>query len=219
MLIIDIETHKNTDNLGYLKYKLGNIDAPANYKDPAKIEQYKAEQVAKTYEKFALSPMTGKIILIGMWEGTELPPIFLTTMIINGANVRNFADEKAMLELFWANLDDNGDLIVTHNGKEFDFPFIYARSMLLGVEPTMAWDKLCNKYNNKFHADLYQILGEGKLQEWAYLLGATNTLDSEGRMVGEWYEKGNYQAIIDHCHADLLNTYAVAERVVPWLTK
>lgn len=215
MLIIDIETYRNVDNLPFLKYKMGDIQPPANYKDPEKIAQYKAEQTVKLYEKAALSPLTGKIILIGMYSERAS---FLTTMPISLELDSYFMNEQAMLAKFWDILDNNADIIVSYNGKQFDMPFIYARSLLVGVKPTVAWNDLCNKYNNRIHIDLFQMLGEGRLQEWAYLIGATNTLDSEGNMVGKWFEQGDYQSVIDHCHADLLNTFAVAEKVVPWMT-
>lgn len=215
MLIIDIETYRNVDNLPFLKYKMGDIQPPANYKDPEKIAQYKAEQTVKLYEKAALSPLTGKIILIGMYSERAS---FLTTMPISLELDPYFMNEQTMLAKFWDILDNNADIIVSYNGKQFDMPFIYARSLLVGVKPTVAWNDLCNKYNNRIHIDLFQMLGEGRLQEWAYLIGATNTLDSEGNMVGKWFEQGDYQSVIDHCHADLLNTFAVAEKVVPWMT-
>lgn len=214
MLIIDIETYRNLNRPDFLKYKLGDVSAPSNYKDPEKIAQYKAEQSAKLLGKAALSPLTGKIILIGMKKDDE--PFNYLGLSSTSHGINN-PDEKAMLQIFWDILFNNADIIYTYNGKEFDFPFIFARSLLLDVKPTISWNELTNKYNNRVHVDLSHLLGEGKLQEWSYLLGETNTLASEGNMVDEWYGVGNYQAIIDHCHADILNTYAIAKRIAEWV--
>src|SRR5687767_7777884 len=63
--------------------------APSNYKDADKIAKFIAEAREKWEDSLALSPITGKVVCIGILKGNE--PHYL-----------DHEDESHILEDFWA---------------------------------------------------------------------------------------------------------------------
>ena len=140
-IILDIETYRS-DNENYLTFKGGKVDK--RLKDPEKI----AEAEIKNREKFALSPMTGKIILIGMLVniperdgGLDAEGIVVTeigTVQYHPFSISPEVSEKEMLATFWTFLSElwlNGnEPLVTYNGRNFDVPYLLKRSVILGIE-------------------------------------------------------------------------------------
>src|SRR6056297_2744882 len=59
-IYIDIETLPGTE-----RPKPEDIEAPKNYKDPAKIRAYQQERVEDPYRSQALDSMRGRIVCIG----------------------------------------------------------------------------------------------------------------------------------------------------------
>ena len=81
-----------------------------------------------------LHPVFSKIIAIGIKQPNTQPNV------IHGDN------EREILEKFWVLIDKlKPKTIVTFNGYGFDVPFIYARSSLNKIKPTMRINT--NKWN------------------------------------------------------------------------
>jgi hypothetical protein len=98
--------------------------APSRLKDPAKIADAKAEYLAEA----ALSPLTGRVVVIGL-IGIEAMPEYLE------------GPEKAVLEAFWGYFRANH--YAAHrfcfwsgagNAGHFDIDFIVTRSRILGLD-------------------------------------------------------------------------------------
>ena len=86
----------------------------------SKAEAHKAEWLSKA----ALSPVTGRVLLIGVIDGAS-----------DSLAVYN-DDEAVMLDRFWALIDDwltAKRPIIGHNSNGFDLPFLVRRSWYLGV--------------------------------------------------------------------------------------
>src|SRR5688572_27248958 len=64
-IVFDIETGPAPAD--ELERHLPEIEAPANYKDTAKIEAYKQEQREKFLHRAPLSALTGRVLAIGLW--------------------------------------------------------------------------------------------------------------------------------------------------------
>lgn len=103
----------------------------ANLKDPEKIAASIAEKKAEWAEKAALSPLTGRILCIGVLDNSGF-------RIISG-------DEPDILTSFWHLWDDHTRQFYGFNVASFDIPFLMARSWKHGVKPaikpfTKPWD-------------------------------------------------------------------------------
>lgn len=227
MICTDIETYQDDLDPAYLAWKTSNISAPSNYKDPAKIEAYIQEEKIKQMKQFALNPLTGKIILIGLLSDNadviEKTPFGWQD--VEGQNEKILqleGNEKDILDKFWKVLTvhsmNDGEHIVSYNGKQFDLPFIIHRSTILNIStPRIIVSKLLNRYNHDPHLDLFNWFGSGSLVEWSYRLGLSDSLVRDGDKIGGWYESGQMQMIKIKNTIDLFQTFAIYKRVKQWV--
>ena len=90
----------------------------------AKYKEYREKAWGEFVGKAALSPVTGRVLLIGVIKDGH----FVGISDDNEAN---------SLGLFWAKVDEwlgNKLPIIGHNSNSFDLPFLIRRSWLLGVD-------------------------------------------------------------------------------------
>ncbi len=120
--VFDIETEALPESeVGHL---MPEFKAPSNYKDQAKIFAYQQEQKQEWLEKLALSPVTSRVLVIGVWMQSTGK-----IEILEG-------DEADILTRFW-NLVGLGGIWVGFNSNGFDLPCIIKRSLKLGVKPAV----------------------------------------------------------------------------------
>ncbi len=165
-IVIDIETMPNFD----VVHLLPEPKIDSRLKDSAKIEEARKDAKQAQLDKMALSPLTGKIALIGFCGENS------------GGNIEAWHNEKEGLDLLYS-VYLNDSQIITYNGKGFDLPFIFKRGIILGCKwasiPEMK--KFTDRYkSDERHIDLMQefcnyneyekidnlarfILGEGKI--------------------------------------------------------
>lgn len=147
------------------------IEAPSNYKDPAKIEAYKAEKLREWKDSAALSAITGKVLAIGLrYQGEFIPLI---------------GDEATVIKEFWQRVTRNGAFIadlIGFNNASFDIPFLVRRSWKLGVDVPST---LVNgRYLNSRIIDLMQVWKCGDYQ-------ASVSLDKLARYLGVGEKSGS----------------------------
>lgn len=91
-----------------------------------KYEEYKVKAWDEFVSRAALSPVTGRVLLISVLGDKDKAP----------AIIANDENEPAMLYSFWILVEDwlaNKTRIIGHNSNSFDLPFLVRRSWLLGV--------------------------------------------------------------------------------------
>jgi len=201
-LIVDIETGTDVNDEWYAR-KAAKIKAPSTWKDPVKIKRNKEEKMAKLLEKAALSPLSGKVVCVGLGMEQE----------DGGWDVGCFVDrvgEEAQL-LHDVDVAINKILpvgyIVTFGGRKFDFPFLTARSMIHGLKLGFPWPV---GYDHS-HIDMFDQLGEGSLEDWSILCGEGKK-QHHGGEIAELIEKEDWDSIILHCTEDILKTAALFDR-------
>lgn len=132
---LDIETSGIPEAAERL-YKPEEYKTPGNIKDPAKLSDHRAKWEAdqvdaktKFIERAALSPLTGKIVVIGLIDD-------------EGAIIYLEGDEKKVITDFWAIVDHHENAVtkfVFWSGsgaaqEAFDMDFIVTRSRILGIK-------------------------------------------------------------------------------------
>lgn len=176
-------------------------------------------------ENLALSPGTGRIIVIGMvnvisdqsailYEGSggwvDTAPG--ATRVFRGS-------EREMLTQFWQLLDSFGRC-VTYNGRAFDLPYLYIRSALLGLRPSR--QLLANRYSINAHCDLAEVLTFfGAAQErmsldfWCRRFGLVSPKEQgiDGSQVGAFYKAGRIDEIAEYCLRDSRATAQLYRKV------
>ncbi len=149
-LFLDIETMARPG----AEALLPEPQAPANYKDEAKIAAYVEEAKTKQREKMALDVDCCQVVTIG-WERENQGVYCLDAELVGS--------ERELLDIFWEEVADrkNGASLasltfpVGYNIGEFDLPVLYRRSFLLGVLPSARWEY--RRYQKAPVLDLMQV--------------------------------------------------------------
>lgn len=155
-IVLDIETMADeayTSRPEFREQLRASIEAPSNYKDPVKIAAYCDEQLDKALKQFALSPMTGRVVCVGMgWLDDEQEPMTFAS-----------DDEAEVLAWLMRTLPENPAAIAGFNVRKFDIPFLTARASLHGLELAPWWP---HARDYRRIADLRDVLEEGRLAKW-----------------------------------------------------
>jgi uncharacterized protein YprB with RNaseH-like and TPR domain len=202
VVVCDIETSAILDAEQYLTEPL---DAPSNWKDPAKIAQYIEDKRKEQLDRCALDPDLARIVAIG-YAFHDGDSVFIQT-------ARDQNDEQLMLEQFWRNT--KGHLYVTFAGLRFDLPVLMRRSQYLRVPyRTLNVDR----YRSP-HVDLanrlsfYGVLPAHSLKFYCARFGITCDDLTMGKDVPGLVAAGDWPAVEAHCRADVLATKALANRL------
>lgn len=227
VVAIDIETISSYNDIDKLPKHIEeyvNKSVDKRLKDKSKID----ENVKKILNNFALDPYVGEILMIG--TATVDQKIILVNKkllnrdidenLIDNVSLYYYENEKAMLEDFNESINNllaNSGVIVSFNGKEFDLPYIFIRSVINKVEtPLMNYIDLINKYNYSYHIDLHNLL-DGSLRN-IMLAFNINSDDISGADIGKLYTEGKYEEIIDKNLKDLIGTTQLFDNIVPWIS-
>lgn len=138
---------------------------------------------------------------------------------LNDEPAKTFAgDEKEMLKNFWE-IAKTVDLFVGFNNFDFDLRFIYQRSIILGVKPTV--NLSFARYKNY---PIYDVMwewskwsGQNKisLDLLARALGLPSSKggEVEGKNVAKAYEEGKIKEICKYCEKDVELTRKIYKKI------
>jgi len=209
MVCVDIETSAVEDVGEYLE--LGDIKVPSNYKDPEKIEFYKASKLAEKIDKAAVEPDLCRIVAIGAQSSTSDIPFVQTAP--------DETSERAMIASWW---DYAGDqILMGYNALDFDVPVLLRRSLYLGVHAPQVE---VSRFRHPRVVDLLQILSmDGKLTwrslDWyccrRFRLDVPED-EISGADIPGLVEAGEWVQVKDHVVADVKKTVALAIRLGVW---
>lgn len=236
-LVLDIETTATAAALAARpadEYVEESRKQPSNLKDPAKIAEWRERENARQIEAraewdgqaaareqeyaktCALSPRLGRIVCAG--RGCIVDEF---TVDVDVFMARDEDVEIAALEWLWGSIDDANGQIITFNGLGFDVPFFLFRSMVNGVKPTVPVKTLRDwqrRYSYGPHFDCRAVLTQwdnrttGTLTDWAECLGCNVPQTVSGSDITDLYNAGDFDAIAEHCRADVQTTKALYQR-------
>lgn len=181
----DIEIVPDENKIALLpepEVKLGNT------RDPEKIAEKIKEAKDKQIEKMGINPLFGRVCSSAFF-GDEQNEYKVIDKITD-------AEEIELLNYTFDNLLKS-NIIITFNGMEFDFRYIYIRAAILKMELPMLYPQLSHwvkRYTIIPHCDLYKVLNN-----WApYSSGSGMNLDTVGRvMLGSGKTDRNYSEYLD----------------------
>lgn len=193
-LFLDIETIPASEEM---HETLEKLHAKKN-KDSVNFEEY----LGKT----ALDGTFGRILCIGYAvDDDEVDVLY------------NEDNEAETLRQFWE-LAKNSDMFIGHNVMDFDLRFIYQRSIINNVVPSL--DLNFARYRS---FPIYDTMKEWVkwsnnsigLEPLALALGIPTPKEGiDGSQVYTFYKKGKVQDILDYCKRDVETTRAVFKRMV-----
>jgi len=176
----------------------------------------------------ALSPYTGKVIVIAMQNPeTGKGVVWYEAPARQDAKSEDGlfdvigCSEKEMLAEFWA-AASKFDRFVTFNGRTFDGPFLSVRSAIQGLSPSK--NLLGYRYSMETHVDLMEILtfqGAVSRDQWPNLHGACvafgipspKSEEMHGYAVGDAYREGRLAEVAEYCRRDVEATAALFKRL------
>lgn len=219
-IVFDIETAPLREAAEYLE----PVEAPANYKDPVKIDAFKAEKQAENLERAGLDVDLCTIVAIGWYREGEASVQALT---------RQDCDEDGLIQEFWKvcqgpsyipydpskaipTTRSDGAHLVGFNCLAFDLPVLVRRSQYLGIA---APPYQIDKYRHAQVTDLMQILSFNgmvrarSLAFYAKRFGVVVPDDLTGAEVAQAVADGRWDAIRAHVTADVQRTARLAEKL------
>jgi hypothetical protein len=178
-------------------------------KDLASIETDRAKVWESFKTKAALSPMTGRVLVIGGCRD-------ISTWFLSGFNDE---PEAELLERFWQvfrNHREHASSMVGFNIAGFDVPFLVRRSWLLGVDVPDSFRN--GRYLDKTFVDLADVWAAGdwrgkmpRLRDLAVYFGVTQKTGS-GADFARLFEEDR-AAAAEYLKHDLLATLEVAQKM------
>lgn len=175
------------------------------------------------YLKTALNGDFGKILCIGYVDEDTKGNLKYDALGWDKDNNRFYNDEKRLLIEFWEllrNFQTKTDRIVGHNIFDFDLKFIYKRSVINRVRPTIEFSFA--RYQSR---PIFDTMSEW--EKWSY--GAKPSLDSLAKIIGlpsskengvdgskifELYTANQHKLIYDYCLQDAILTRNIYKRMV-----
>lgn len=192
-----------------------------SYRSPSEKEG----QLREIRNKLSLSPLTGKIISIGMYDiEREMGAVYF----VSDQGDKSFQDEsfsykirteKEILEDFWDGARSY-DTFVTFNGRSFVFPFLYHRSIINGVKPSIeiSMKRYVNSQTLPYHVDLLEeftfngaMRPRPSLQVLCDAYGVEYSSEMKGEDVGEFFREKKFTHIAKRNAADVIATKSLFE--------
>lgn len=202
-------------------YPKDKRNPPGNYSKPEAIakwyEKDEAEWKADRSRECALSPRLGRIVAIGFAVAGDNDDGGPWTMAAHTE-----VAEAAIIAELWRQIEIRDGRIIGFNSLTFDVPFFLFRSMLNGVKPTVPVKTLrdwTRRYSYSPHYDVRAVLTgwdnrtTGTLTDWASCLGIPCDDTTKGSDIHALYQAGDFDAIAEHCRADVAVTKQLYERV------
>jgi uncharacterized protein YprB with RNaseH-like and TPR domain len=144
-----------------------------------------------------------------------------STAVVSQFLARNYAEERSILEAFWARVKGQY-VVVSFNGKSFDWPMLQDRSVLhrlsTGATSDLVHCDLLHHARRRWRAALPDCKLQ-TLERW--LCGRHRAGDIPGRQIPEAYhryvrtgETGQLRAILHHNVLDLVTLVQLARQLV-----
>ncbi|MFD0963173.1 3'-5' exonuclease [Pseudofulvibacter geojedonensis] len=205
ILFLDIETVPNFENYQDLDVELKEL-----WEQKTKYQRKDDFTAEEFYERAGIWAEFGKIICISVGY------------IVNKGGDRNLrlttfhGEEKELLQEF-ANLlnihfNRPHHLLCAHNGKEFDFPYIARRMVILGIEIPNKLNLFGKKPWEVPHLDTMELWKFGDYKHYSSLKLLTKILkipspkdDIDGSQVAMvYYKDKDLDRIIQYCEKDVI---------------
>lgn len=183
-----------------------------------------AQAEAIAIDRLALSPWTGRVVVVAAWDTEQKKGVCLThgagesgTEIAPGFTIAMRVSEAVLLSSAWKVIREARQ-IVTWNGLDFDQPFLIGRSLVCGVEVDQRL--LSAKPWESMHVDLCAKLGMGfkgraRLETACLAMSIPSPKDGiDGSQVSEVWAAGRQLDVARYCCGDVATLAAVHER---WL--
>jgi DNA polymerase elongation subunit (family B) len=182
---------------------------------------------AQAQEKLGLSPFTGEVISLAMYDlERKTGAVYFAaddsvTDYVDGDWKYKVRTEKQLLEDFWETARSY-NVFVTFNGRSFDVPFLLHRSLMLDVRPTveLTGQRYIDRQNPPYHVDLldeFSFYGAMQRRPSLQLLCDSYNISYEkdgvgGEDITEFFVNKRFRDIAEKNAADVTATVLLFEK-------
>ena len=174
------------------------------------------------FRRLALHAEYGRVLSVGLIIEQDGAVICRGVLGRERESLRFHLDEGRTLKGFWKQLrgfDEKQDLIVGHNIYDFDLPFLYKRSVIQRVRPSVRLSFA--RYRSR---PIFDTMKEWELWAWrpgikleelaeVLQLGMTKTEGMDGGCVYDRFLEERHQEIADYCLRDVELTREIYYRL------
>lgn len=174
------------------------------------------------FRRLALHAEYGRVLSVGMIVEQDGRVVCRGVLGRERETLRFHLDEARTLRGFWNQLrgfDEKRDLIVGHNIYDFDLPFLYKRSVIQRVQPSVRLSFA--RYRSR---PIFDTMKEWELWAWrpgikleelaeVMRLGLTKTEGMSGSCIYDRFREGRHQEIADYCLRDVELTREIYYRL------
>jgi predicted PolB exonuclease-like 3'-5' exonuclease len=210
-IVLDLESHAIADAATYLTEP---VDAPSNWKDPLKIEQYIKDAKQAQLDKAALDVDLARIVCMGLQFHGET--VFTETWVLKDETQERTLRGKVFDNWFSSHNTADWPILVTFNGLGFDLPLLLRRALYLGVKaPNIQIDR----FKHPHVLDLMDILNySGKFKShslnfYCQRFGIPYEDEHTGAEIAGMVAAGDWAGVEHHNAACVQATYALAKRM------
>ena len=214
-LLMDLETIPN-QSIEPLQFDESTVKI-GNFKDPDKIQE-KIAKAKKEFEnnlvkKMSVTPELCQVVSCAYMIVDENGNKERSNVLYDSKSDENVVSLiKDML--------DFGDLVpITWNGKAFDIPVIWKRTLALDSIVSLRLNRylqLTKKYDTLNHIDLMHVWNNsdyGAMEDCAKFLGIESKIDMDGSMVyGAWIN-GEHDRIKEYNMQDVDVMYQICKKI------
>ena len=214
ILFLDIETVPENSSFNELSEEKQLL-----WEQKSKYQRKEEFTPEEFYDRAGIWAEFGKIICISVGYFVEKgdDKNFRITSFY-GDEVRLLNDFKELLQ---EHFNQAKHLLCGHNGKEFDFPYIARRMLILGIKLPYKLDLFGKKPWEIPHLDTMELWKFGDYKHYTSLKLMANVLgisspkdDMDGSMVRDvFYEKNDLDRIVTYCELDVVTTAQVFLRL------
>jgi uncharacterized protein (DUF3820 family) len=174
------------------------------------------------FRRLALHAEYGRVLCVGMIVEQDGEVVCRGVLGRERQSLRFHLDERRTLRGFWNQLrgfDERRDLIIGHNVYEFDLPFLYKRSVIRCVQPSVRLSFA--RYRSR---PIFDTMKEWELWAWrpavklgelaeVLQLGMTKTEGMDGGCIYDRFREGRHREIADYCMRDVELTREIYYRL------
>ena len=164
------------------------------------------------FRRLSLYAEYGRVLCVGMIVEQDGRVVCRGVLGRERESLRFHLDEARTLKGFWNQLrgfDEKQDLVIGHNAYDFDLPFLYKRSVIQRVRPSVRLSFA--RYRSR---PIFDTMKEWELWAWrpgikleelaeVLQLGMTKTEGMAGGCIYDRFREGCHQEIADYCLRDV----------------
>lgn len=160
----------------------------------------------EAWRKTSFDATQGQILMIGVAFDDNQPAV------ITGNEAEILYKFHSWLEGVYSSVNHGRPRFVGHNLIDFDLPFIFRRSAILGIKPHPIFPVMPSRYSDSVYDTMVAWAGfNGRIKLDALLtaLGFDGKGNIDGSMVYDYYSAGRIDELCDYCAKDVDDTRKV----------